>query len=271
MPEERTKRRSRVSRAVISASQKEKDLQSRETLRQAMENMPITPDLSSADDGSMLSLPSQLPLVALKGTVVFPRVVTPIMVGRPISIAALDASVNAHRLVLLVTQREAEKDELEPEDLYQVGTIAFVGQKLNLPNGTVQILVQGQARARVSKMIQTQPFFEAEFELLEEDDQQSLEVEALVRLVQSDFQKFVELGKSMPSEIASVAENIREANKLVDLIASYSELAVEQRQTVLETRSVADRLRLLHEYLGKENEVLELKNKIQHDLRWQHP
>jgi ATP-dependent Lon protease len=189
------------------------------------------------------------------------------MVGRDRSIAALDAAVAGHRMVLLVTQKEAEKDELEPDDLYQVGTVAFVGQMLKLPNGTVQILVQGQARARISQMLRTDPYFEATFEVLPEDEDKSIEIEALMRMVVADFQKFVDVSKAMPPEIASVAENVREPNKLVNLIASFSELAVEQRQELLETIPVIDRLRQIHGFLNKENEVLELKNKIQNDLQ----
>ncbi|HET6383516.1 MAG TPA: endopeptidase La [Armatimonadota bacterium] len=214
-----------------------------------------------------MKLPEKLPLVALKGTVVFPRVVTPIMVGRERSVAALDAAVASHRMVLLVTQKEAEKDDLEPEDLYPVGTVAFVGQMLKLPNGTVQILVHGQSRARIKQIAQTDPYFEASFETVQEDVARSVEADALMRMVLSDFQKFVEIGQKMPPEIAAVAENVREPNKLVDLIASYSELAVEDRQTLLETIPVAERMRLLHGFLSRENEVLELKNKIQSELQ----
>jgi len=226
-----------------------------------------TVNAMAAEEGGPMKLPEKLPLVALKGTVVFPRVVTPIMVGRERSVAALDAAVASHRMVLLVTQKEAEKDDLEPEDLYPVGTVAFVGQMLKLPNGTVQILVHGQSRARIKQIAQTDPYFEASFETVQEDVARSVEADALMRMVLSDFQKFVEIGQKMPPEIAAVAENVREPNKLVDLIASYSELAVEDRQTLLETIPVAERMRLLHGFLSRENEVLELKNKIQSELQ----
>ena len=222
---------------------------------------------SEEGDEEQTPLPTELPLVALKGTVVFPRIVTPIMVGRDRSVAALDAAVSNHRMVLLVAQREAEKDELDPSDLYDYGTIAFVGQMLKLPNGTVQILVQGQTRARITQIVRSDPYFEATFEPLPEDEETSIEADALMRMVLNDFQKFVEVGKTMPPEIASVAQNIREPHKLVDLIASYSDLAVEQRQQLLETPAATARLRLLHSFLGKENEVLELKNKIQSELQ----
>ena len=226
--------------------------------------MGTTPDLAGAES---MVLPRRLPLVALKGTVVFPRVVAPIMVGRDRSIAALDAAVSGHRMVLLVTQREAEKEELNPEDLYTVGTVALIGQMLKLPNGTVQILVQAQTRASVTEITQTQPYFEASFETMPEDDQRDIEIEAMMRMVVADFEKFVDVSTSTPPTILAVAENLREPNKLVDLIASYSELAVEHRQELLETVNVGDRLRLLHGFLGEENEVLELKNKIQSDLQ----
>ena len=144
-----------------------------------------------------------MPLLPLRDIVVFPHMIVPLFVGREKSIAALEESMNTDRQILLFTQKNASEDEPSPESLYEIGTVASVLQLLKLPDGTVKVLVEGVARARTRKFTQRDEYFEAIAEIIEDEDDDPVELEALSRSVVADFENYVKLNKKVSPEVVS--------------------------------------------------------------------
>jgi ATP-dependent Lon protease len=210
----------------------------------------------------------ELPLVALRETVIFPEMIVPLQVGREKSVNALNAAVAAGGPIALVTQRQAEQEEIDrPDELYGVGTLAKIAQVVQLQDGTVRAIVQGQGRLRVQGFVQTSPYIMATIEELHDQAPSGVEVEALMRTVQAQIEQYVANGAPVPPEAAVAARNITEPGLLADMVAYCPDMSTEQRQELLETVDVVERLKLVSNFLARQVEILELKGKIQSEVK----
>jgi len=159
----------------------------------------------------------ELPLVALRETVIFPEMIVPLQVGREKSVNALNAAVAEGGPIALVTQRQAEQEEIDdPSELYTIGTLAKIAQVVQLQDGTVRAIVQGQQRLKLLEFIESEPFILARVELVQEESASGLEVQALVRTVQGQIEQYVQSGAPVPPEAAVAARNITEPGLLAD-------------------------------------------------------
>jgi len=204
------------------------------------------------------------PLLPLRDTVVFPQLMTPIVVGRDRSIKAVEAAVESNNIIIVVTQRDPETQRPELDDLYTVGVEMVIGRVLRMPDGTTSILGQGRRRVRILAASQMQPYIRAHVQRLDESQNVTLGTEALMRAVLSLFEKVVQLSRTLPEDAYVAAMNLAEPGALADLIASFLELKLEQRQELLETLDPTTRLQRLSIFLANELDVLELEYQI-HD------
>lgn len=204
----------------------------------------------------------QLPLLPLRGLLVYPGMVLHLDVGREKSVQALEKAMVDDNLILLSTQREIHIEEPIPEDIYSVGTVAKVRQMLKLPNGTMRVLVEGLSRARILEYLDTSKYFEVKIKNLVEQEKKDLDTEALMRSVLDHFEQYLNLSKKLSPDIYSAVSDIEEAGRLSDLIASHLPLKIADKQVLLETIDVQQRLEKLLQIIHNEKEVLELEKKI---------
>ncbi len=209
------------------------------------------------------------PVVPLRDAVVFPRMLVPLMVGRQRSAAAIDFALSSagDEQVVLVSQRDPKVDQVGAADIYEVGTLAKIEGARRALGGGLQILVEGLVRVRIRTVHQETPFMTVDVEELAEAVPPPVELEALVRSVQSLFEQYVQSGASVTPDIAQAVAQTSDPGYLADLVASAPDLTREQRQELLETTHVGERLRFLSDFMVKQNEVLALTNKIQSDVR----
>src|SRR5436189_1721737 len=210
----------------------------------------------------------ELPLVALRETVIFPEMIVPLQVGRDKSVNALNAAVAASGPIALVTQRSAEQEDInDPSELYPVGTLAKIAQVVQLQDGTVRAIVQGQGRIRLHGFAQTSPFISARIEEVSDASPDGVEVQALMRTVQAQIEQYVANGAPVPPEAAVAARNISEPGLLADMVAYSPDMSTEQRQEMLETIDVTERLKLVSTFLARQVEINELKGRIQSEVK----
>jgi ATP-dependent Lon protease len=203
-----------------------------------------------------------LPLLPLRDVVVFPHMVIPLFVGRPKSIKALEAAMEEGKNVVLVAQKSAAKDEPNPEDLYDVGTVSTILQMLKLPDGTVKVLVEGVQRARIEAVLTEKANFEAEIELIQSEEPDSNEVEAMRRTLLAQFDQYVKLNKKIPPEVLTSLSGIDGAGRLSDTIAAHLPLKLEQKQQILEMFNVGRRLEQLLQLLETEIDIMQVEKRI---------
>ncbi|MGE5467124.1 MAG: endopeptidase La [Ignavibacteria bacterium] len=204
----------------------------------------------------------ELPLLPLRDVVVFPHMVIPLFVGRPKSIRALEAAMEAGKSILLVAQKSAAKDEPEAGDLYTIGCISNILQMLKLPDGTVKVLVEGTQRARIANIEDRGTQFVAEVTPLSLDERGGHEVEAMRRTILAQFDQFVKLNKKIPPEILTSLAGIEEAGRLADTIAAHLPMKLELKQEILELFDVAARLEKLLAQLETELDILQVEKRI---------
>lgn len=203
-----------------------------------------------------------LPLLPLRDVVVFPHMVIPLFVGRPKSIKALELAMESNKNILLVAQKVASKDDPEPGDLYDVCSVASLLQMLKLPDGTVKVLVEGNHRARVQELIDSETHFVGRAVQIEADTSDNPEIEALRRAIMTQFDQYVKLNKKIPPEIITSLGGIDDAGRLADTIAAYLPLKLEQKQQVLEIFDVPKRLEHLLGLLETELDILQVEKRI---------
>jgi len=204
-------------------------------------------------------------ILPLKGMVVFPYVVVPLMITDQKNARFVDDALMAGKTIGLVAQRPGDHDEIGPDQIYRVGTSASILKMLRFPDGSVRFLVQGLARFRIKSFISKSPHLEAEIEIIDEDSSLNLEIEALTRNILDILKQVVELAPNLSDEVHISALNQDGASKLADYVATNLNISIEERQELLETLDVKQRLEMIHGYLIKEHEVLELSKKIQTD------
>ncbi|MGZ5138548.1 MAG: endopeptidase La [Burkholderiales bacterium] len=206
--------------------------------------------------------PTQLPLLPLRDVVVFPHMVIPLFVGRPKSINALEAAMEAGKSIVLVAQKSAAKDDPAPEDMYEIGSIANILQMLKLPDGTVKVLVEGSQRARIHDIVDLKTHFAVGIEPLPADNATDHETEAMRRTMIQQFDQYVKLNKKIPPEILTSLAGIDEAGRLADTIAAHLPLKLEQKQEVLEMFEVKQRLEHLLKLVEGELDILQVEKRI---------
>jgi ATP-dependent Lon protease len=205
-----------------------------------------------------------LPLVPLRDMVIFPHMVTSLFVGRQRSLKAIEAALNEDRVLVAVAQRDPTEEEVGPEDLYQMGVELVIGRSLKMPDGTSSLLVQGQRRLKVTRVLRTDPYIKVEVEAIEEPVEKGPATDALMRAVLALFKQVVDLSHNLSEDSYVAAMNVDEPGWLADLIAATITLDQERRQQILETSDPIERLQLLSIMLAKELDVLNLENRI-HD------
>ncbi|MEX1147149.1 MAG: LON peptidase substrate-binding domain-containing protein, partial [Sphingomonadales bacterium] len=202
------------------------------------------------------------PVLPLRDIVVFPHMIVPLFVGREKSVKALEDVMNDDKRILLVSQKNANQDNPEASDIYEVGTIASVLQLLKLPDGTVKVLVEGGERARIKRFTDREEFFEAEAEILSEEPTEGKELEALARSVLGEFEQYVKLNKKIPPEVLVSVNQIEESSKLADTVASHLALKISTKQELLEISDVAKRLERVYGLMEEEIGVLQVEKRI---------
>ena len=211
----------------------------------------------------------ELPVLPLRGLLVFPYMLIHLDVGRTKSINAIEEAMIQDKEIFLATQKEAATDEPNEEDIYLVGTIAEIKQILKLPGGTIRVLVEGLSRAKILKYTSEDPYFKAKLEVYQEDENKSAEIEALMRSVNYQFEQYVKLSKKIPPETVVAVVTLEDAGRLADVIASHLALKISEKQEVLEAVDLKSRLEKLYSILSKELEILELERKISSRVRKQ--
>jgi ATP-dependent Lon protease len=210
---------------------------------------------------------AELPLLAVRDTVVFPRMLTPLFIGRDRSVLALEAALAAEGRLVVVTQRNSDLEDPAPEDLYTVGTEVTIGRLLKMPDGGTNILAQGQQRVEIVEFIQQSPYPKVRVRRLVEESEKDPTSQALMRAVLALFEKCVQLNRNLPDDAYVAAMNIDEPGWLADMIASVMELDIEMRQQILDTTDEITRLQRLSIILAQELDVLELESQIQNQVQ----
>ncbi|MBE0465915.1 MAG: endopeptidase La [Candidatus Desulforudis sp.] len=210
-----------------------------------------------------------LPLLPLRGILVFPYMVIHLDVGREKSVKAIEEAMIQDRYIFLATQREAQTDDPGVDDIYEVGTVAEVKQLLKLPGGTIRVLVEGIARARIREYTAAEPYFLVEVDQFIEEFEKSTQLEALMRNLVHQFEQYVKLSKRIPPETVVSVVNIDDPGRLGDIVVSHLPLRIEDKQTILESIEIADRLENLCAILSKELEIVELERRINVRVRKQ--
>jgi len=203
-----------------------------------------------------------LPLLPLRGVIVFPYTVLHLDVGRERSVRAIEEAMIKNRIIFLAMQKEPQEEDPGEEDIYAIGTIAEIKQLLKLPGGTIRILVEGIRRGRIKNYLAHEPFLLVEVEEAREMAEIDEEVEALRRYLLDEFENYVKMSKKIPPEtVISVAE-VEDPGRLADVIASHLNLKLIDKQAVLEAINLKQRLNLLCELIAREKEILELERRI---------
>ena len=204
----------------------------------------------------------ELPLLPLRDVVVYPHMVIPLFVGREKSIQALEEAMANDKQILLIAQKNASVDEPGVDDVYRVGTVSNVLQLLKLPDGTVKVLVEGGYRASVDSISDEQGFFTASTFVEENADIDEAEGEALVRSTMSQFDKYVNLSKKVPSEVLTSLSGIDEPGRLADTIAAHMTLELEQKQAILEMFDIQARMDHLMGLMEAEIDLFQVEKRI---------
>ena len=202
------------------------------------------------------------PLLPLRDIVIFPNMVVPLFVGRSKSIKALEKSMELNQKILLVTQKDPSDDDPKPSNLFKVGTLSSILQLLKLPDGTVKVLAEGVSRVNIKKYFDNDEYLQANYSEFKEDSDIKDKPEALRRTILSHFEQYVKLNKKISSEVFVSVSSIESVDRLVDTIASQISIKIEDKQNILESNSLENRISLLLKLLGSELEILQLEKKI---------
>ncbi len=222
------------------------------------------------DEGAAIDLPEELPILPLRGMVVYPQTAIPLTVGQERSIQLVDDAVAGTRMVGLVASKDQSLGTPGPDQVQTIGTLATIHRLFRTPDGTVRLLIQGLQRIKIDEFVHTTPYLKARVTRIPEDEvvfADDIEMEALVRSIVDRFSSLAELVPSIPQELVSNALNVEDPLQLVYSIATYVRIDVEDAQLLLEMHNVGDKIRHLLKLLTKEYEVLSLGRKIQEDAQ----
>jgi ATP-dependent Lon protease len=276
-PKSRSKKNLGEIEAIVASDEQDDVDDSGQALEQAPEREDIeqgSPSESPAEeeresgssqqsDEEPLSIPDELPILPLKDTVIYPFAVQPLGVGQERSIHLIDEVMRGNRLVVLVAQKSAEIEQAGPDDIFKIGTVSRIARMIRMPDGTIQIIVQGLERVDIGEFTQEKPYLVAHVTLKPDIQEEDKETEAIKRNVVGYFQRLVALVQNLPEGVAAAALNLEEARQVVYVIATFVQMDLELRQKLLELDSVHAKLENLSGFLAHELEIFELGKKIQ--------
>ncbi len=228
---------------------------------------PINKQTNSGQPEEIIKLPEILPILPLRGLVVYPQTGVPLTIGQPRSIRLVDDVVTGDRFMGLVASKHPEIESPDPKHLYQVGTAGLIHRMFRAPDGTIRLLVQGLFRFRIVEFVATEPYLKARIEIIPEKQETGLEVEALARNVRDQFAHIAEMIPSLPRELIATVTSITDPLQTVYTIANLQRMDIEDAQEILELDSITEKLHKLVALLTRESEVLELSQKIQKEAR----
>ena len=226
-------------------------------------------DITVFTDDDTNEFPSRLPLLPLRDVVVFPTMVTPLLVGRARSVAALEASMDRDKYICVSAQLEADVEDPGVEDVYPVGTVIKILQIIRTPDDTLKILVEGRSRVRIEEFIEGDDFCEVRIAPLVEVHEESTEVEALSRSIKDRFKDYVRLNKRLPDEVLMSVLNMDAIAQMTDSISAYIVGKVPEKQQLLEEVSLLERMRRVNQVLAEELDILELEQRIDSEVQSQ--
>jgi ATP-dependent Lon protease len=212
-------------------------------------------------------VPNEIPILPLRGTVLFPDLILPIMVGRKRSVRLIDEAMDSDRIIGVITQKRSEIEDPKEGDLYTVGVAALILRMIRELDGSQRVIVQGVSRIKVREYLQKDPYYKARVDSIDETAVEGIEIEALMMNLKNLFERAVELAPYLTVELGAMVKSIKSANILADLIASNLNISTSEKQGILETYDIRERLTKVHLYLNKEVQVLELGNKIQSQVK----
>ncbi len=212
-----------------------------------------------------------LPILPLRDIVVYPRMVLPLFVGRVKSIRALERAISGNKEILLVTQKQSLEEDASADNIYQIGTIAIILQLLKLPDGTIKVLVEGTERAGIVQFNNHDDYFSAHVNILlpQIDGDDSPDIQILINSAISQFEQYIKLNKKIPPEILSALSNIDDPGQLADTMAAHLSIKLDEKQRVLETTNVAERLDELTSLIENEIDLLQVERRIHKRVKGQ--
>lgn len=227
--------------------------------------------MTNSDEIKVESVRDTLPLLPLRGLIIFPYTVFPFEVARDKSISALEEAMLYDRLIILSSQRQTKVYEPypTPEDIHEIGTMAEIKQLLKLPDGTIRVLVESLCRVRIDCYVQTEPHYQVKYETILENMEKDVETEALMRSTLVQFEQYIKLSKKIPPEIMTSVNTLNDAGRMADIITSNLNLKFEEKQEILEAIEPRERLEKLCYLLVKEIDILEMERKIHLRVRKQ--
>ncbi len=236
--------------------------------------VPNVPDVDD-EEGEELKqedligrIPSQLPILPLRGLVVYPETAVPLSIGQPRSIRLVDDVLSADdRLIGLITSKDPQNEHPGPEDLYRVGTVASVHRLFRAPDGTIRLLVQGITRFEIKKFVEEEPYLKAKIKLSPVEVEHDLEVDALTRQARDQFAVITNLVPSVPQELVDAVISLDDPLQVVYTVANFQRLELSEAQELLELNSVSEKLHKLVNFLTRELEMLEIGQRIQNQAR----
>ena len=229
---------------------------------------PSTPieQLNQAEE-SIAPIPEILPILPLRGLVVFPQTGVPLTIGQPRSIQLVDEATAGKRMIGLLTSKNPDSDNPDPKELYQIGTVAMINRLFRATDGTIRLLIQGLSRFKIVEFVQKDPYLLAKVELCPEKIESGLEVDALARSARDQFEHIAEMIPSIPRELVISVISIQDPLQTVYTISNFQRMELAEAQEILELDSISDKLKKLVAHLTRESEVLELGQKIQNNAR----
>src|SRR4030042_5002448 len=217
---------------------------------------------------SSVKIPQELPILSLKNSVVFPFLATPLVVGRKNSLKAVKSASREHKIIVVVAQKEENKEEVDKEDLYDVGTVCAIKQVGDISENEIKCIVEGISRVKIEYFTQTEPYFRVTVKVLDEiplvEDEETYNLNTTVRL---QVEKFIQLGIPLPTAFVVAATNISQTEIQTDLFASYLLSSTRQKQQILEESDLTKRLKKLTEYLGEELKRFEVQSQIREKVQ----
>ena len=229
---------------------------------------PILAINDEDDDNVAVSYPDQLPILALKNTVLYPGVVLPITIGRDKSIKAVKAAHDGKKYIAVLSQKDVDNEDPSAADLYQVGCVARLIKMLRMPDGSTTAILQGRTRCSLESMIQDEPYMLGTFSIVsDEDDEKTMELDAIMSSITDQAKRIIELSPHIPSEANTMLENMTNRSFLINFIASNLNLKIKEKQELLEISILADRGKSVLKHLGAQLQLLELRSKIENKVR----
>jgi ATP-dependent Lon protease len=236
---------------------------------QEMEFMPIVPlGEDEMDEAERASLPQDLPIIALRNTVLFPNVVLPITVAREKSVKAIAEAQKTNKWLGVIAQRDSNNDDPQPDDIYEVGTLAKVVKQIKMPDGNITLFIMGRMRFKIEKYTQTEPFYVAKVNYLEDDyPKKDPKFDALISSIKDYGERIAQQSSNVPNEAGIVLRNIEQQSFLMHFIASNISSKLQEKQAMLEENDITLRAEKLLQLLQAELQLVELKNEITNKTR----